>query len=188
MNDFCTLSQTQMMNRWIVIFIFLSLVLLDSCKPTRIYIVRHAEKTMDGSKDPRLAPEGEERSQALAAVLKNRKIERIYATETVRSASTAKPLADLMGKSILLYSNDTMPQFIIKVLDSAVNTLIVGHSNTILRMLYDMGLNPTIKEIGDADYDNMFIVSLRNKNGRVGYTMTLDETHYGKTSAERSKR
>jgi hypothetical protein len=51
-----------------------------------------------------------------------------------------------------------------------------------------MGLNPTVKEIGDNEYDKMFIVSLRNQNGRVGYTMTLDETHYGKSSAEKSKR
>ena len=176
------------MNRCLVIFILLSLVFLNSCKPTRIYIVRHAEKAMDGSKDPKLTLEGEERAQALALVLRNRKIERFYATETVRASSTAKPLADLMRKSIIHYSNDTMPQFIIKVLDSAVNTLIVGHSNTVLRILYDMGLNPTVKEIGDADYDNIFIVSLRNKNGRVGYTMTLDETHYGKPSAERSNK
>jgi broad specificity phosphatase PhoE len=163
-------------------------VLMLGCGPTRIYIVRHAEKVMDGSKDPILTIAGEDRAKTLATVLRNRKIERIYATETKRAEGTAKPLADLMKKPILHYSNDTMPQFIIRVLDSAVNTLIVGHSNTILKILLDMGLNPTIKEIGDNDYDNIFIVSLRNQNGRVGYTMTLDETHYGKSSAEKDKR
>ncbi len=161
---------------------------LVGCGPTRIYIVRHAEKTLDGSKDPILTQAGYERANTLATVLRNRKIERIYATETKRAEGTAKPLADLMKKPVLHYSNDTMPQFIIKVLDSAVNTLIVGHSNTILKILLDMGLNPTVKEIGDDEYDNMFIISLRNQNGRVGYTTTLEETHYGKSSAEKSKR
>jgi broad specificity phosphatase PhoE len=167
---------------------FLIGLLLVGCGPTRIYIVRHAEKAMDGSKDPALTSVGEDRAKTLATVLRNRKIERVYATETKRAEGTARPLADLMRKPVLHYSNDTMPQFIIRVLDSAVNTLIVGHSNTILKILLDMGLNSTIKEIGDNEYDNMFIVSLRNQNGRVGYTMKLDETHYGKSSAEKSKR
>ena len=140
---------------------------------------------MDGSKDPKLTSDGEERAKTLASVLRNRKIERFYATETARAEATAKPLAVLMKKPILYYAHDTMPQFIIKILDSAVNTLIVGHSNTVLKILYDMGLKPTVKEIGDSEYNNLFIVSLRNKNGRVGYTMTLDETHYGKTTSEK---
>ena len=143
---------------------------------------------MDGSEDPALTSDGEERAKTLATVLRNRKIERIYSTETKRAEETAKPLADLMKKQVLHYSNDSMPQFIIRVLDSAVNTIIVGHSNTIIKILLEMGLNPTIKEIGDDDYDNLFIVSLRNQNGRVGYTMTLDETHYGKPSSAKSKK
>jgi broad specificity phosphatase PhoE len=167
---------------------FLIGFLLVGCGPTRIYIVRHAEKAIDGSKDPTLTLLGEKRAKTLATVLRNRKIERFYATDTKRAEGTAKPLAELMKKPVLHYSNDTMPQFIIKVLDSAVNTLIVGHSNTILKILLDMGLNPTIKEIGDNEYDHMFIVSLRNQNGRVGYTMTLDETHYGMSSTQKSKR
>jgi hypothetical protein len=47
-----------------------------------------------------------------------------------------------------------------------------------------MGLNPSIKEIGDNEYDNLFIISVRNQNGRVGYTIGLNETHYGKTSSK----
>jgi len=101
------------------------------CGPTRIYIVRHAEKALDGSKDPTLNSEGDERAKTLASVLRNRKIERFYATETARAEATAKPLAVLMKKSVLYYAHDTMPQFIIKILDSAVNTLIVGHINTV---------------------------------------------------------
>jgi len=171
----------------IPLFFFVG-ILLMGCGPTRIYVVRHAEKEMDGSKDPALSSEGEERAKNLASVLGNRKIERFYTTETARAEATAKPLAVLMKKPVLYYAHDTMPQFIIKILDSAVNTLIVGHSNTVLKILHDMGLNPTVKEIGDSEYDNLFIVSLRNKNGRVGYTMTLDETHYGKPSTRPSQK
>ena len=159
-----------------------SIVFFMGCTPTRIYIVRHAEKSLDGSKDPLLTSEGEERATTLAALLKKRKIERFFATETQRAFLTAKPLADLMKKPVLYYSSDSIPQFIIKVLDSAVNSLVVGHSNTVLKILYDMGLNPSIKEIGDNEYDNLFIISVRNQNGRVGYTIGLNETHYGKTS------
>jgi len=161
---------------------------LMGCGPTRIYIVRHAEKISDGSKDPLLTSEGEERAKTLASLLRNRKIMRFYTTETARAEATAKPLAELMKKPVLYYAHDTMPQFIIKILDSAVNTLIVGHSNTVLKILFDMGLNPTVKEIADDEFDHLFIVSLRNQSGRVGYKMSLNETHYGKAPSKPSKK
>jgi hypothetical protein len=156
------------------------------CSPTRIYIVRDAEKVLDGSRNPTLTFEGEARAKTLASVLKNRKIERFYTTETLSAVTTAQPLATIMRKSILHFSTDTLPQFIIKVLDSASNTLIVGQANDVLKILYEMGLNPTFKELGDNQYDNLFIVFLRNQNGRVGYKMSLLETHFGKSSKEKT--
>ncbi len=173
---------------FLMALVIFSVAFFMGCTPTRIYIVRHAEKSLDGSKDPLLTSEGEERAKTLADLLKRRKIERFYATETQRAVSTAKPLADLMKKPVLFYSSDSIPQFIIKVLDSAVNTLVVGHSNTVLKILFDMGLNPSIKEIGDNEYDHLFIISLRNKNSSVGYTMSLYETRYGKSPSNTPKR
>lgn len=172
------------MKTYTTLVLLFALLFNVGCMPTRIYIVRHAEKSLDGTKDPKLTQEGEERAKTLAYLLRNRKIEKFYSTQTVRTESTAKPLAELMKKSVIHYSSDSIPQFVIKILDSAVNTLIVGHSNTVLKILLEMGTNPSVKEINDSEYDRLFIVSLRNQNGRVGYDIKLTETRYGKPSVQ----
>lgn len=170
-----------------IISMLLLFLLLASCSSTRIYIVRHAEKSTEVKNDPPLSVEGEERAIKLAEELKNRKIESIFSTETQRTVSTAKPLADMINKPILFYSNDTLPKFLYRVLEIPVNTLIVGHSNTILKLLYELELAPSKKIIAENEYDNLFIITLRNKDGRGGYKMHLNESRYGKTSSHAKK-
>ena len=65
---------------FLMALVIFSVAFFMGCTPTRIYIVRHAEKSLDGSKDPLLTSEGEERAKTLADLLKRRKIERFYAT------------------------------------------------------------------------------------------------------------
>ena len=159
-----------------------------SCNVTHIYVVRHAEKSADVKVDPPLTKEGEERADELARILKGRKIAKIYSTETTRTKSTAMPLAVQQNLPIQYYSNDTLPKFLFRLLDSAENTLIVGHSNTVLKILAELELSPTKKEIADLEYDNLFIVSLRFKDDRAGYKIKLKEAHYGKPSFKVGRR
>lgn len=166
----------------------LALCLFSSCNVTRIYVVRHAEKSTDFKQDPPLTKDGQARAADLAKVLNGRKIAKIYSTETNRTRSTAMPLASQLNLPIQYYGNDTLPKFIFRLLDSAENALVVAHSNTVLKILAELELTPNKKEITDSEYDNLFIVSLRYKDDRVGYKIKLKETHYGKPSNKEGRR
>ncbi len=133
------------------------------CNTSKVYIVRHAEKSTNPPKDPDLTAEGRERAENLAMLLKNKKIKAVYSTDTRRTKQTAEPFSLQEGLSIQSYNNDTLQKFLYKILDAEQNTLIVGHSNTVIRMLTELDLKPTIKEIPDNDYDNLFMVILMSK-------------------------
>jgi len=165
----------------IILLLLLSAVLVQ-CRSTRVYIVRHAEKGKVPANDPDLTEEGRARAQTLASTLRNKDIKAIYSTQTRRTQQTAEPLSLQTGVAVRTYANDTLLKFLYRVLDAEQNTLIVGHSNTVLRMVQELSLKPSLKEIADNDYDNMFIIVLKSKDGPGGYQLKLKERTYGKRS------
>jgi broad specificity phosphatase PhoE len=152
---------------------------LVQCKSTKVYIVRHAEKSTNPPKDPDLTTEGILRAENLAMLLKNKEIKAVYSTDTRRTRQTAEPFSLQEGLSVQTYKNDTLLRFLYHVLDADQNALIVGHSNTVIQMLTELDLRPSIKEIPDNDYDNLFIITLKSKDGTGGYTLKLREKTYG---------
>lgn len=163
------------------IFLCFALVcsMLISCSSgTKIYFVRHAEKGT-GSQDPDLTPEGRERAQHLASYLKKKKIKAIYSTETKRTVQTAEPLSIMKKIPIQYYRNDTVQRFLYHVLEQGKNALIVGHSNTTIQMLKILSLNPSIPEIPEDDFDNIFIVTQKSRSGPSGFHLKLKESTYG---------
>lgn len=156
--------------------------LFTECRSTRIYIVRHAEKSTMPAGDPDLTAEGRERAQALADLLRDKEIRQIFSTETRRTRQTAEPLSLQLGVPVSPYANDTLLKFLYRVLDAEQHTLIVGHSNTVLRMLDEWSLSHAAAEIPDNDYDNLFIISAKPKNGPGGYKLRLRERTYGRKS------
>lgn len=171
-----------MKKAWSYTSILAGLIFLASCSVSKIYFVRHAEKSLEIMTDPPLTQEGNLRAEELARLLGKKKIRNIYSTQTKRTQDTGKPLADQLGISIQNYSMDTMPKFLFHVLREGQNALIIGHSNTIIPMLEELELNHSVKEISDQEYDNLFIVSLKPHDGRSGYKMQLKETKFGKAS------
>jgi phosphohistidine phosphatase SixA len=152
------------------------------CRSTKVYIVRHAEKSTNPLQDPDLTAEGRVRAEDLARELDNNRITQVYSTDTRRTRQTAEPFSMQSGIPVQLYRNDTLLKFLYHVLDAEKNTLIVGHSNTTLQMLKELGLHPSIKTIPENDYDNLFIVTLKSKAGEGGYHLRLKEKTYGKKS------
>jgi phosphohistidine phosphatase SixA len=158
---------------------------LYSCSTAKIFFVRHAEKSLTVKNDPPLTPEGEQRAIELEKVLKRKKIKHIYSTKTTRTITTAKPLAESLSLPITYYAHDTMPKFLYRMLESGDNALVVGHSNTVLKMIEELELRPSKKEIPDDEYDNLFVVYLKSKNGRGGYSLQLKELKFGAPSVKK---
>lgn len=164
-----------------LVYLFVLVIFITGCTTSRVYIVRHAEKSDDPPNDPHLTYAGGRRAEALATLLNDKRIKAIYSTQTNRTIETAMPFSQSSGIPIQYYKNDTLAKFLYRVLDSGNNTLIVGHSNSVIRMIDDLQLKHVIREIPDNDYDNLFIIQLKRKTP-AGYKMKLHETVYGEKS------
>ncbi len=168
--------------------IFAILVFLVSSCTSTLYIVRHAEKSTEPKNNPTLTVAGIQRANELKELLKNKKIQSIYSTNTTRTTSTAKPLSELVQVPIQLYSNDTLHKMFKKIFLSKNNTLVVGHSNTVLTMLDSMHLPKKIKIVGDLEFDNIFIIKIKKycRDCANQFKAKLIEKKYGATTVKDS--
>lgn len=164
----------------------LALCLLSCSPATRLYFVRHAEKAAIPAGDPDLSEAGRERAGELATLLRDKDIRSIHVTETRRSRQTAEPLSLLTGVPLTAYSTDTVHRFLFHLLEAERNALVVGHSNTVFGMLREMGLKPSRDVMGDGDYDGLWVVTQKEKEGRGGYRLSLRERTYGLRTPARS--
>ncbi len=142
---------------------FCLLFLFGSCTKTTFYIVRHAEKATAApnmSSDVPLTEAGQQRAIALKDLLAKKKIQSVFSTQTIRTTSTAKPLAELKGIAIQPYNHkDTLDKFISRL--KAVRkgaVLVVGHSNTVDDLVNKMMGQNVLTDLPDSEYDNLFIV------------------------------
>lgn len=166
-----------MKSRCLYLFIATFCLAHSSCvSVNKFYIVRHAEK--EGGNNPHLTADGDKRARVLCDTLRNKNIGFIFTTDSNRTIETARPTATLLGLTISRYANDTLPQFVQRLKGITRNTLVVGHTSTVLRMLDALGLTHTLATITEGDFDNLYIVS-RTKyyDGSVRYSIT--ESHYG---------
>lgn len=144
------------------------LLLLSSCSRSTYYIVRHAEKTAANanmSSDVPLSAEGEQRAQNLKTLLQSNSFAAIFSTPYIRTQSTAKPLSDVEGVAIQLYSpRDTVDKFIdrVKAIQKG-NVLLVGHSNTVDDLVNKLMGQALLTDLAETEYDNLFIVKRKGK-------------------------
>jgi broad specificity phosphatase PhoE len=122
-------------------------------QPALVVVVRHGEKVC-GTGDVALAEAGRQRARDLAAALAQARIGAIVSSEAERTRSTAEPLAKAQGIAIERTKN------VEEVLDAIRRhpgkvVLVVGHSNTVPRLLTALGAPPRA-DLDETDYDNLF--------------------------------
>jgi phosphohistidine phosphatase SixA len=155
----------------------LPLVLLfSSCSSTTYYVVRHAEKATQApnmTSDVPLSSGGEERARALKETLKAKRIQYAYSTNTIRTKSTVRPLAETLGVNIETYDpRDTA--FISYVRNRGKgNAIIVGHSNTVDDIVNSFLGRKELSDLPDSQYGDLFIITRKGKN----YSYT--KSHFG---------
>jgi broad specificity phosphatase PhoE len=122
-----------------------------------VYIVRHAEKATDASEPGvPLSDEGKARAARLAGLLRDAGITAIYSTDTVRTRATAEPLARAGNRMVRVYSDAATLADLLRR-EPETTALVVGHSNTIPQLIAALGVREKV-EIGDRDFDDLFIV------------------------------
>jgi phosphohistidine phosphatase SixA len=150
------------------VFVMACLLSIELCAQT-IFIVRHAEK-MDESRNPELSEVGKQRALNLAKHLRDAEIKRVYATEFKRTQMTAEPIAQKQEVAITAYAARDSFGLGNALLATPVNTLVVGHSNTVNEVLKGLGI-VGIKPLADDEYDRLIIVSL-NAHSQLGLAAT----------------
>jgi broad specificity phosphatase PhoE len=135
---------------------------------TTLFLVRHAEKAGSVFNDPPLTPAGATRAEELAYALKHIKLDAIYSTPFVRTKQTVLPTAKEKGLEIKLYKpNDK--DFLKNLLQAypGGTVLIVGHSNTIPRLVNELVGQSEFSDLDDPIYDNLFIAYVPTEGNAV---------------------
>ena len=139
---------------------------LPALSQEAIFVVRHAEKQSDANDPPvPLSESGSARARRLADLLKDAGVTAILSTDTVRTRSTAEPLARMRNVPIEIYAvRDAKGVFDAAALARTLRehhardvVLVVGHSNTVGPLLSALGCPGEIT-IGAGEYDNLFVV------------------------------
>jgi broad specificity phosphatase PhoE len=144
-------------------------VAASAAAQSAVFIVRHAERadTVQGGNammaaDPELSAAGRARAESLAAMLKDAGITAVFTTQYKRTKQTAEPLARALGITITeVTAKDLngLPEMLRAV---SGNVLVVGHSNTVPATLKGLGIADP-PSIAEAEFDNLFIVTLGEK-------------------------
>lgn len=150
----------------------------SSSSLTTIILVRHAEKSADGSGDPVLTADGEKRAKALSTLLVNTTIDKIYSTPFKRTRQTVKPLAMSKSLEIEEYNPFKMEEVMKFINDHAGKTIVLsGHSNTTPLLVNKIAGSDSYKQLNEKDYDNLYIVTI----SEIGHG-TVTELQYGEPS------
>jgi len=97
-----------------------------------IYLVRHAEKSLENKSDrnPELTDCGHQRAESLAQFFDQVDISHVYSSDYARTVSTAKPVANSKNTNIQIYDPRQPEDFAQQLRESGNNALVVGHSNS----------------------------------------------------------
>jgi broad specificity phosphatase PhoE len=131
---------------------------------TTVYLMRHAEKADDGTRDPNLTAEGRERAQVLGNRLKDKNIRAIYSTDYKRTRQTVGPLAEALDFDVIIYDpNDlnSLKEEILKKYKYGETVVVVGHSNTTPTLVNLLVSKDQFKKIDESDYTNLYKVEIQ---------------------------
>lgn len=138
-----------------------------------VYLVRHAEKVADGTRDPDLTQAGYKRADALASILHGVVFDGIHSTDYLRTRETIRPIVERDNSPALsLYEGNDLERLAQTILATGGTHLIAGHSNTTgeVAELLSGFAGPIIT---DKDYDRLYIVTREN-----GLAPTLNIVHF----------
>jgi 2,3-bisphosphoglycerate-dependent phosphoglycerate mutase len=133
----------------------------DQKETTRYYLVRHAEKAADGTEDPDLSPAGQARAQKLVSMLKENKIEGLYATSYKRTRQTLQPLADTLHLEISTYNHRDAKDVERLIHHCKGKTVVIaGHSNSIPQLANILIGDEIYEELDESEYTRMWEIIL----------------------------
>jgi phosphohistidine phosphatase SixA len=131
-----------------------------------LYLVRHAEKQADGSRDPALTEAGNHRAEQLANWLLDKGIMDIWSSDYKRTRDTAEPLLAKLGLTLNSYKPRDLAMLADELLRNQYTALVVGHSNTTPE-LASLICHCSIAAMDESDYDQLIEISVDGENIQV---------------------
>ena len=128
-----------------------------------LYLVRHAEKQSDGSRDPALTDAGKHRAEQLASWLRNKNVTDIWSSDYKRTLGTAEPLLNELGLEVTIYDPRNLVELAKQLKSKGHNSLVVGHSNTTPE-LAGLLCQCAIAEMDESEYDRLIVISVGDGN------------------------
>lgn len=144
----------------------LALWVLFTANSTTVIVIRHAEKDMASATDPGLSAAGEARAALLARMFGEPtgagRLDAIYVSATLRSRSTAAPLAGRLGIVPIVAAADDPIGVARRVLgeNSGKRVMVIGHANTVPGIVAAMSGRSDIPSIDEQDFATMYIVTV----------------------------
>jgi len=148
------------MKKSIVLLLFFWIqVTLSQKTITQYYFIRHAEKA-DSSKNPDLSEKGLERAQEWKALFSEINFDAVYSTDFKRTLQTINPIVLENGKILKIYNPQIVDIETFKKETIGKTILIVGHSNTIPKMVNQIIKENKYSDIAENQFGNLYIVTL----------------------------
>ena len=140
--------------------------------PRTVILVRHAERAGGMGADVEISEAGRRRAEALAKMLADAGVKRIYTSEVARTQQTAEPLAKKLNIRPEVIPSKDIDGLVAKLRMGAPNgvVLVVGHSNTVPEIIGRLG-GGAVPPIADSEYDLMFVVILTGGNRATAVTL-----------------
>ena len=157
-----------MKRSYALIVLFLFLACSRPMPPTTFILLRHAEKTSDGTDDPDLKAEGTKRAQRLTELLKDTQVDGIYATNFKRTHQTVEPLAEEKKLEVLQYEAFKADEIENMLHTHRGGTVVVcGHTNNIPWTANLLMGKDEFDDYGESQYGILMIVTVVEKGSNA---------------------
>lgn len=143
--------------------------ILPDGETTTYFFIRHAEKLRTNPDDdnPSLNAAGMNRARNWATYFESTRIDKLYVTKYLRTKQTASPIAQ---QKLLKKTNYNPDRFDLqKFLDEThgQNVLVVGHSNTIPKLVNSLIGEEKFQDMADDDNSTLFKVTINGKDKKT---------------------
>lgn len=149
-----------------VLFVVVRQAVTQFAEISTIIVLRDAETQPPGADDPALSAAGEARAMRLAQMFgepfEAGSVRSIYTTDTRRARTTAAPLAARLGLRVETLAAGDVDGLLerLRVAGRGRTSLVVGHSNTVPRIVEQLTDGRIKVSVDDADHGSVFVVTV----------------------------